>query len=59
MPKWITLIENKKAASDGRELAKIFNEYFSNNISNLDKYTANKKQVLSDVAFPFSFRMSP
>ena len=32
----ITLIENEKVISDERELVKIFNEYFSNIVSNLD-----------------------
>ena len=32
----ITLIENKEVVSDERELVKIFNEYFSNIVSNLD-----------------------
>ena len=32
----ITLIENEKVVSDERELVKIFNEYFSNILPNLD-----------------------
>ena len=32
----ITLIENEKVVSDERELVKMFNEYFSNIVSNLD-----------------------
>ena len=32
----ITLIENKKVVSDERELVKIFNEYLSNIVPNLD-----------------------
>ena len=32
----ITLIETEKVVSDERELLNIFNEYFSNIISNLD-----------------------
>ena len=32
----ITLIENEKVVSDERELVKIFNEYFSNIVPNLD-----------------------
>ena len=32
----VTLIENKKAVSDKRELLKIFNEDFSNIVPNLD-----------------------
>ena len=31
----ITLTENEEAVSDERELVKIFNEYFSNIVSNL------------------------
>ena len=34
--KRITLIENEKVVSDERGLVKIFNEYFSNIVSNLD-----------------------
>ena len=77
----ITLIENEKVVSDERELVKIFNEYFSNIVPNLDiqrppsiilhhdpvlnavkKFENHpsileiKKQIPSDVAFPFSFR---
>ena len=32
----ITLNENEKIVSDKRELVKIFNEYFSNIVSNLE-----------------------
>ena len=32
----ITLIENEKVVSDERELVKIFNEYFSNTVPNLN-----------------------
>ena len=32
----ITLIDNEKVVSDEKELVKIFNEYFSNIVSNLD-----------------------
>ena len=32
----ITLIENEEVISDERELVKIFNEYFSNIVSNVD-----------------------
>ena len=32
----ITLTENEEAVSDERELVKIFNEYFSNIVSNVD-----------------------
>ena len=77
----ITLIINEKVVSDERELVKIFNEYLSNIVSNLDiqrppsitlhhdpalnaiKKIENhpsileiKKQIPSDLAFPFSFR---
>ena len=34
--KRITLTENEKVVSDERELVKIFNEYFSNIVSNVD-----------------------
>ena len=34
--KRITLIDNEKVVSDEKELVKIFNEYFSNIVSNLD-----------------------
>ena len=75
----LTLIENEKVVSDERELVKIFNEYFSSIVPNLDiqhlpsiilhhdpvlnaiEKIENhpleiKKQIPSDVAFPFSFR---
>ena len=32
----ITIIENEKVVSDEKELVKIFNEYFSNIVPNLD-----------------------
>ena len=34
--KKITLVENEKVASEEKELVKIFNEYFTNTVSNLD-----------------------
>ena len=77
----ITLTENEEVVSGERELVKIFNEFFSNIVPNLDiqrplsiilphdpvlnaikKFENHpsileiKKQIPSDVAFPFSFR---
>ena len=50
----IMLIENEKVVSDETELVKIFNEYFSNIVSNLDiqcppNITLHQDSVLNEI----------